>query len=165
MDYPGYLEAVGRRLKDEGFAPHPDQPRELLADQVFHKRYLAITKFSLADCFVLPVYVPEAESLTPAWIEAYSADSFAYSLARKSWLPRGLFGGLEVFPLVVADTVSSEVRQFLGHQYLPKHWAAFEFPSAFELSTGTLHSYQETPLWGAAYFAGFRQRAARYFRT
>jgi hypothetical protein len=39
----------------------------------------------------------------------------------------------------------------------PKHWAANEIPVVYDAATNRLHYFEKTPVWGAAYYKGFRK--------
>jgi len=60
------------------------------------------------------------------------------------------------------DIKTKEQIDFLGN-YVNKHFAANEFPSLVELSTGDLYCYPRTPIWGALYYDGYRKESRDFF--
>jgi hypothetical protein len=43
----------------------------------------------------------------------------------------------------------------------PKHWASAEIPVVFNLRSKELYFFEKTPLWGSAYYDGFRKMIKR----
>jgi hypothetical protein len=54
------------------------------------------------------------------------------------------------------------MAQFIRDTAPQKHWAAAEIPVAFDSATGQVCYFERTPVWGAAYYAGFRREIQRY---
>jgi len=72
-------------------------------------------------------------------------------------LPRGLGGAVLCVPAVLADRFDEPLKEWISQYHAPKHGAAFEFPVPISLSEGRVYSCTRTPLWGAAYYGGFRR--------
>ena len=64
--------------------------------------------------------------------------------------------------LMVAALTALNVR--IGPFTPPKHWASNEIPVVFDLADGNLCYLEKTPVWGAAYFAGFRREIENNLR-
>ncbi len=144
----------------EGIAPFDDKPEGV--DQVWMRRRFEITKFGLVDTFVLVRFVPGAE-LTTELFEEFSGAGFEFALEHKNFMPRG-FGGMAIaHPLIVTDALPEPVADFVKTEYCPKHWASNEFPAIFDLGSGQLTRYEQTPAWGAAFYAGFRKQVDKLF--
>ena len=158
--YNQLLSQLTQHLNSLSFKSYDPSCAE--ADLSFHKRAVALTKFALLDTFITVRFMAEAE-LTVENVQAFSESSFAFALANKNWLPRGLFGCAAAFPLVVTPRVTEDVSRFINADYCPKHWASMEFPTIVELESGELHFFRATPMWGAAYYRGLRKQSESYF--
>ena len=64
-------------------------------------------------------------------------------------------GGILV-PCIVSPSIPTSVIDYV-EKAPPKHWALFEFPVFFDLSTGQTLYYRKTAMWGGAYFSDFRK--------
>jgi hypothetical protein len=128
---------------------------------VYRRRQFSITKFGLVDTFIVPTCVEG--DLTSSKLSDFSSEAFNVGLANKNFLPRG-FGGLAiVYPLLVVENISDDVRRFVTQDYNPKHFASFEFPAVYSLAQNGLLTLEKTPVWGAAYYGGFRDEVRRLF--
>jgi hypothetical protein len=128
--------------------------------RVFQRQEFAITKFSMLDTFVVMSAYDEA--LEAKVVARFSADAMTLARAHRHFMPLGFGGALVTYPLMIVPRVPEELSRFLaGHA--PAHWSAFEFPVVLDASTGSLHHYTGTPMWGMAYYAGFRSEVAQLF--
>lgn len=155
MDHETYIAAVRERLAGEGYRWEENaaiEGREILG--VARKSGFRLTKFGNSEeVFVFGRFAEP----DPATLRAFSSEAFAHGVANKScFLPRGLFNCVWVFPVAVADSVPAETAESVRGQTPKKHWASAEVPSAFDLGRGDLSTFEKTPLWGAAYWKGFR---------
>lgn len=155
-----YLAVLDQRMESRGFKPIPQRPSDVQVDRVFQRREFSLTKFGMLDTFC--VATCSGDPLTPAWIEAFSKAAFGFALRHKIWIPRGFGGTAFAYPLVVADAVPDDARQFVA-RYCPKHWASVEFPVVVDCSSGELLFYRSTPMWGAAYYGGIRRQVQELF--
>ncbi len=87
---------------------------------------------------------------------------FELAIKHRKGSPLGFGAMLIVYPLIVTENISQEVYQETK-QYCQKHFAANEFPCVIDLATGYVYYYEQTPLWGSAYYAGIRKDAYRSF--
>jgi len=150
-----YLRRVSARMPDYGFAPHDLSSGSIQALAVFRRVEWSWSKLSLVDTFCILMHAPA--TMTPAQIEAISAQTFTYGLRHKTALPRILGSFVIVYPVLIMDCVPDDLREFMQRGYLPKHYIAFEFPVIVELITRRLYHTTATPLWGSAFYCGFRQ--------
>ena len=44
----------------------------------------------------------------------------------------------------------------------PKHRAASEIPVVYDTTQRQLHYFEKTPMWGAAYYKGFRKQIGQF---
>ena len=159
--FDNYLQQLDRNMAENGFRiANPPFPGEGIA-RIYHNRKGVLTKFSIVDTFCPVKYLPTIRSIEE--LAGFSAVSYDFGLRNKGWLPRGLGGCLGVYPLLVTDQVPPDLRSFVTRHYCPKHWAAFEFPVVLELPSKAIFFYEETPLWGAAYYHGFRKEVKKLF--
>ncbi|HEU4390301.1 MAG TPA: hypothetical protein VFV34_21035 [Blastocatellia bacterium] len=64
--------------------------------------------------------------------------------------------------MAITSNLDPRMAQFIRDAAPQKHWAAAEIPVAFDTATGQVSYFENTPLWGAAYYAGFRREIQRY---
>jgi hypothetical protein len=156
-DFDSYVDMVRARLVGGGFkAEDPARGAALQA----RRRRVKLTRFGLVETVVgLSGRRGEAG---PEDLRAFGRDVFASALAGKAAIPRGLGGSLVVYPVLVVDRASPELRAAVSEEP-PKHWAALEFPVVAELSAGGLLFFDRTPFWGAAYYRRTRDEAQDLF--
>ncbi len=154
-----YLQDVRTRLAAEGYVdwqkPTPDFGDAL----VFHRRKIEFAKLSLVDSFCV---VTTREYVDSAEFIRCSEAVYAFAIAGKSWAPRG-FGGMVVAHAVVVTSKARPDVIETATTYVPKHWAATEYPVLVELGKRRIHHFPGTRLWGASYYRGFRDAVERQF--
>lgn len=129
-------------------------------DKVYLRSRVEATKFGNVDFYVCAKYIPNA---TPDLIKDYSSKMFSLSNRHRTGVPLGFGAMLQVFPLIITENVTNESANFIKSNYCPKHFAACEFPSIFDLGTGYVYYYESTPIWGYAYYGGYRRDAFSFF--
>jgi hypothetical protein len=149
-----YLAAVGPRLQSEGY-----ELTTVAADgldvKVARRRRFEASKFGVAEnVFGLA----ELASADAEAIRSFSATCFRLATQGSgSTVPRAL--GRAVFCYAVAlvhgldEAIAAEIRS----KAPAKHWAANEIPVAVDLDRKEVLYFEKTPLWGAAYYRGFRK--------
>ena len=91
-------------------------------------------------------------------VKNFSSTAMKFCLDnRDSLLPRGFGGSLLSIPTIVSDGFPEEIKNWMGRNRAPRHWAAFEFPALVSIVDRQVYYYKKTPLWGAAYYGGFRK--------
>jgi len=133
--------------------------KEAGADHVFKNSEVKPSKFGRVDTYCCIKYFNE---ITPDKMIAFSTNMFNLASRHRDGLPLGFGAMLQVFPVIITDKISNEVYQAILN-YCPKHFAAAEFPSVLDLSTGFLYYYKNTPIWGYAYYDGYRRDSYNYF--
>lgn len=163
MNYPGnvqnYFQMFEQWMPYFGFSPLGVEANWLF-DRSFKRDRVETTKFGKVNCFIFVKY--QNESYTPAKFEQFSKESFNYAYKIRQGNPLGLGGMLVVYPCLIVEKATQEQIDFLG-RYVNKHFAANEFPSLVELSTGDLYCYPRTPMWGALYYDGYRKESRDFF--
>jgi hypothetical protein len=153
-----YLATVQARLAADGFAWEENVPWEGSAFRAVAKRSrFAPSRFGFEDRWFL---FGEFPAVDQAAVEGYSTSCFEYATKHKlNPLPRGWFRAVTCFGVALAGSVDPAAAEAIRIQQPKKHWAAIVFPAVFDRSTGELHVYEKTPMWGAAYWRGLRRAA------
>lgn len=154
-----YFQLLEQWMQYFGFSNLGVEPNWLF-DRAYKRDRVEATKFSKVNCFCFIKY--QNEPFNPIKFEQFSKESFNYAYKIRQGNPIGIFGSLIVYPCLIVEKATQEQIDFLG-RYLNKHYAAFEFPSLVELSTGDLYCYPRTPMWGALYYDGFRKESRDFY--
>jgi hypothetical protein len=149
----GYLESTRDRLKRAGFQEEPSPSGAVLQAR---RKQVKLSRFGIVETVIAISDVrPQAG---PDQLRAFGAEIVRSALEGKSRIPRGFGSSLVVYPVLVTDGISDELRQFAS-SYTPKHWSILEFPVVVEPDTGNLVLVEKTPAWGAAYYRKTRREA------
>lgn len=151
-----WLGHVSQRLAANGFAPLAPQIYQPQGYKyVVRRSRFEISKFGNAEYFFA---FAEIANLTPDILRDYSAAAFQLAINNKSFpLPCGFFEAVFCFPVVITVNLHPQMAQIIRDTAPTKHWSAFEIPVVFDLVNGGLYYFEKTPVWGAAYYAGFRR--------
>jgi len=151
-----WLGQVSQRLSSNGFNPMPPekyQPQNF--KYAAHRSRFEISKFGIAEYFFTFAEIP---NLNVGGLQAFSGASFQFAKANKSsGLPDGFFTATFCFAVAITMNIPAEFAQYIYSTPPIKHWSAFEMPVVFDLANGGLYYFTGTPLWGAAYYNGFRR--------
>lgn len=120
------------------------------------RREVKLTRFGIVET-VVAINAGAGRS-EPEDLRKFGEDVVEFALAGKTKIPRGLGSSLVVYPVLVVDEASTELRRFAA-SYAPKRWSVMEFPVVVEGSSGSLLLLEKTPLWGSAYFRKTRREA------
>ncbi len=123
-------------------------------DKVFKRSRTQASKFGIVDTYCCVKYMHEGA--TGDEMKAFSSKMFELCSKHRSGGPLGFGSMMIVYPLIITENFSNELAAFL-RTYCSKHFAAAEFPSALDLSTGHLYYYENTPIWGYLYYSGYRK--------
>ncbi|HJQ68083.1 MAG TPA: hypothetical protein VKA70_03890 [Blastocatellia bacterium] len=153
-----YAQSVLQRLYGQGFRCAENVP---YGGQVFsavgHKGGFELSKFGMFERFFVLQYL---SSIDPMSLGRFSAHCYNYATsAKESPLPLGFFASLVCYSVAIVDTVDQATAISITNETPPKHLGSFEFPVIYELGTRRLYYLDRTPLWGAAYFNGFKNEA------
>lgn len=151
-----WLGQVSQKLTVNGFAPLAPQIYQPQGYKYAVRRSgFEISKFGNAEYFFTFAEIP---NLTPQVLLSYSSSAFQFALNNKSFpLPCGFFEAVFCFAVAITANVHPELAQSIRDTAPIKHWSAFELPVVFDLANGGLYYFEKTPVWGAAYYAGFRR--------
>lgn len=129
-------------------------------DKVYKRSRVEATKFGNVDFYICAKYIPEVTSQLAC---DYSAKMFSLANRHRTGMPLGFGAMMQVFPLIITENLSGETANFIKSYYCPKHFAAIEFPSIIDVNSGYVYYYATTPLWGYAYYGGYRRDAFNFF--
>lgn len=153
-----YYDLLSQWMAYYGFAPVTVHAESGI-DLVYKRSRFEAAKFGNVDVYCCAKYFEKAD------VESFrSFSSKMYDLAMKyrKGNPLGFGAMLIVYPIIVTENITQEVY-LETKQYCPKHFASNEFPCVIDLATGYVYYYEQTPIWGAAYYSGIRKDAYNIF--
>jgi hypothetical protein len=153
-----YYEMLSQWMAYFGFSPitvHKDAEIDL----VFKRSGFEASKFGKADYYCCVKYLEKAD---PESYRLFSGRMYDLAMKHRTGAPVGFGAMLVVYPLIVTENISQELYNETK-LYCPKHFASNEFPSVIDQATGYVYFYEQTPLWGSAYYANFRREAYKFF--
>lgn len=155
-----WMQQINQRLMANSFvplAPEIYQPQGY--KYVVRRTRFEFSKFGMAENFFTFAEIP---NLTPDLLRSYSNTAFHFAKTNKTVpLPCGFFEAVFCFAVAITANLHPQMAQYVRETTPIKHWAAFEMPVVFDLANGGLYYFEKTPLWGAAYFNGFRKEVQR----
>jgi len=157
------LHHVATRLQSDAFVPMQPQSYQPAGFKFAVRRTrFEIAKFGMAETFFIFADIPE---LTPQAMTGFSNAAFQLAMRSKTVpLPCGLFESVWSFGVAITSNLHPQMAEWIRNTTPPKHWSAGEIPVVFDASTGYLCYFEKTPMWGAAYYAGFRSQIQKYLR-
>jgi hypothetical protein len=153
-----YYGLLDQWLKYYGFNPL-NVNAQAGADKVYLRSRVEATKFGKVDFYICAKNIPNA---TNEQVRNFSSSMKSLANRHRTGPPLGFGAMLQVFPLIITENITNDVAQFMK-SYCPKHFAASEFPSVVDLNTGYVYYYPTTPLWGYAYYSGYRRDSYNFF--
>lgn len=155
-----WLQHINQRLQSNSY--HPLAPEIYQAEgyrYAVRRTRFELSKFGMAETFFTFAEIP---NLAPETMRQFSSASFQFAKRNKAVpLPCGLFESVFCFAVAITANLHPQTAQFIRDTPPTKHWAASEIPVAFDLAHGTLCYFEKTPVWGAAYYNGFRKEVQR----
>jgi len=154
-----YYKLLVQWLQYYGFEQlnvHPESG----ADKVFRRTRVEASKFGKVDFYVCSKHIPD---ITNVLLSEFSSKMFTLANRHRSGIPLGFGAMLQVFPLIITENITNELADYVKSSYCPKHFAASEFPSVIDLNSGYVYYYQSTPVWGYAYYGGYRRDSYNFF--
>ena len=156
IDNNSWLRQVSQKLGANGYQPmaaEKYQPQGL--KYAMHRSRFEITKFGMAENFFTFAEIP---NLTNEVLQQFSTVSIKFAKANKNFpLPNGWFVATFCYAVAITMNLNPQLGQYIRETAPIKHWGAFEMPIVFDLADGALYYFEKTPLWGAAYYNGFRK--------
>jgi hypothetical protein len=147
---------LAQRLSIDGFTvKRAVKVGPYLLDVVAARSMWEITKFGQMTRFILASALEGVDFRT---VQDFSSHSTKFALDnRDSLLPRGLGGSLLSVPVIVSDDFNEGLKEWIGKTLAERHWAAFEFPVLIALRDRQIYYCTKMPIWGRAYYRGFRK--------
>jgi hypothetical protein len=159
-----YLTSISTNMRDFGLrvSSQVQLPGGPVVD-LFGSR----TYFSWKGLVILSQHVAVRDyagaAATPADAKALFEASFRQAKKVNRWpLLRGMQFGYMVLTCLVVETADRALIEY-AESRPPKHWSLFEFPVVVDRSTGRTHYYNQTAIWGAAFFSDMRKLAKHCF--
>jgi hypothetical protein len=160
MKVDPWLSSVVQRLEAERYTVY-EGGEEGAGDfaLVARRSRFELSKFGYSETFFV---FDRFNSILAKRMREFSADAFAHALRTRTCpLPCGLFEFVACFAVALADQAEAAAVKMVRQETPPRHWAAVEFPVIFEQRQQKLHYLEKTPLWGSAYYRGFRKTVNR----
>jgi hypothetical protein len=155
MDY--WLQTAVQRLQTDGFTIRNQNYFKIVA----HRSRFELSKFGNAETYFI---FADVDYLDVNLMRKFSADAYNYAVQTKSSsLPCGFFESVWCFAVAVARNVDDATAYAIKTETPPSHWSAGEMRVAYDAPRHQLYYFDQTPLWGAAYYAGFRRQIQKYF--
>ncbi len=133
----------------------PEKYQPLGFKYAAHRSRFEVSKFGMAETFFTFAEIPEIQGAT---LQSYSNASFRFANSNKDTpLPNGFFAATFCYAVAITERLHPQLAQSIRDTAPTKHWSAFEIPIVFDIANNDLCYFQKTPLWGAAYYAGFRR--------
>jgi len=152
-----YVESVLGRLRPSGF--HDEAPPEGAVAKLRRKK-LSLSRLGVLETVV--VVSTMRSNPTSEQLKEFGALSVQAANEGKVKLPRGLGSSAVVYPVLLADAISQELREFV-ESYAPEHWAVIEFPVVVQPEDRRVVIATKTPAWGGAYYPKTRRDAQQLF--
>lgn len=151
-----WLQGVSQKLASNGYAALPSQIYEAQNFKYAARRSrFEITKFGMAENFFV---FGEISNLTQEILRQYTTAAFKFANDNKTVkLPNGFFAATFCFAVVITSNLDPQLAQYIRETEPVSHWSAFELSIVFDKASGDLVFYEKTPLWGGAYYKGFRK--------
>lgn len=151
-----WMQHVSQKFAANSFVPlRPEIYGPQGYKYVVRRSGFEISKFGMAEYFFTFAEIP---NLMPDVLRSYSSAAFQFALKNKTFpLPCGFFESVFCFAVIITANLHPQLAQSITETAPIKHWAAFEMPVVFDLASGGLYYFEKTPVWGAAYYAGFRR--------
>ena len=156
-----WLTEARNRLVAAGFVILDDvSSNGRIFKTVARRSRFELTKFGFSETFFV---FAEFSTLGAGVMRRFSADAFRCAKQyKKIPLPCGLFEGVWCFAVAITQAVDQATQRSVRNEAPPKHWAAGEIPVVYDQVQRRLHYFERTPLWGAAYYAGFRRQIEEF---
>jgi hypothetical protein len=160
MDYSArtdyWLQTGLQRLTADGFTIRQQNYFKVVA----HRSRFELTKFGNVETYFI---FADFDYLDANLMRRFSMDAFNYAVQTKtSPLPCGLFESVWCFAVAIARQTDEMTARVIQTEEAPKHWSAGEMSVAYDVQRHQLYYYEQTPVWGAAYYAGFRKQIQKY---
>jgi len=150
-----YMSRVIQRLKAEHFSIEENITyRNQRLNYVAKRTKFEVDKFGFTTTIFQLAKFPSVDSHP---LTNFSVKSFKYAGKVSIPWPRGFLYSIVCFPVAIVDDIDTDITEFIRNKEPPKHWAAFEMPVVYSLSSRMLYYCEATPIWGQIYYDQLRQ--------
>ena len=158
-----FLQNASQKLAANAYRPLDPQKYQPMGYKFgAHRSRFEPSKFGMAERFFMFAEIPNLDS---AILQQFSGTSFQFANNNKSApLPNGFFMSIFCFAVAITENLDPQLAQSIRDTAPIKHWAAFEMPIVYDVANGGLYYFEKTPVWGAAYYAGFRREVEMNLR-
>lgn len=136
-------------------------PQNSGLERFYRMTRIEATKFGKNDRYIGVKFMQSAS------VNDYKEFAFkVYGVSRIDRQGKGLLGFgamMSAYPLLIIENISNELAVFAKNYSPLRSRATVEFPSLFDLTSANLYYSGKTPIWGAAYYSGFRREVYAYF--
>ena len=143
MDYQTYLTQISANFPSFKATTIDYYDTTVTYEEVFKWEWAA-TKLKIFS------FVSYVNAIDKNLLASYSSACLAYARKHKKGLPIGFQNGIVSNNLLVSPSVCDEAILFATSRP-SKHYATFEMPAIFDLSTNVLHYYKGEIIWGMMY--------------
>jgi hypothetical protein len=152
-----WLTAARGQLASAGFVLLDDVPFEGRTFRLVGRRTrFELTKFGFSESFFV---FGEFDHLTNEVLRQFSADAFRFAKkTRVIPLPCGLFESVWCYAVALSKAVDERTLTSVRFDTPSRHWASAEIPIVYDQTQGKLCYFEKTPIWGSAYYRGFRKK-------
>lgn len=150
-----WLQTAVHKLRAGGFTLL-NSPFKVAA----HHSGFELTKFGNSETFFI---FAEFDYLDLPLMHRFSTDAFNFAMKSKSSpLPCGLFESVWSFAVAIAHNIDDATAQRIKFEDPPSHWSAGEMRVAYDVARHQVYFFEKTPMWGGAYYNGFRNQIRKY---
>lgn len=159
-----WLQNAIQHLSSNGFKISKDISYEAQTFKIVaHRSRFELSKFGNSETFFV---FAEFDKLSRESMQQFSDKAFNYAKAsRNVSLPCGLFESVYCFAVAIVDVLDQVTSESVRNDIPTKHWAAAEIPIVYERSQKKLCFFEKTPIWGGAYYAGFRRQIEKFLKV
>jgi hypothetical protein len=151
-----WLQTSLQRLTADGFTIRNQNYFKVVA----HRSRVELTKFGNVETYYI---FADFDYLDAHLMRRFSLDAYTYAEQTKvSPLPNGLFESVWCFAVAIARNIEGTTPQVIKTEAPLSHMSGGELRIAYDVPRHQLYYYEKTPLWGGAYYSGFRKQILRY---
>ena len=149
------LDELSNKLAKSEFAVTRDmETKPYRLEIVACKNAFGIFKGRMT-CFIM---MTTMDTVNKERVLDFSTRSTRYATDNSTmFLPTEPGNSFLIVPVVVSDTVSVDLRDWIKGAAFKKHWGTLEFPVVMCITEQAAYYSLRTPLWGLAFYKSFRK--------
>ena len=156
LNSSSWMQQTSQKLAGNAFVPlAPELYQPQGYKYAVRRTRFEISKLGMAETFFTFAEIP---NLTTDVLRQFSNASHQFAVANKKVpLPSGLFESVFCYAVAITADLNPQIAEAVRTAEPIKRWSAFEMTVVCDLASGELYYFEKTPVWGAAYYAGFRR--------